>query len=160
VFAALICATFFAALVLAALPPLPLLPEAAAWARPDWPLLVIVYWALAAPQRVGVMTAWIAGVALDVLHGGVLGEYGAYYALAAYFAHRGYQRLPMRGMLMQSAFVLAASVAIAVLHFAVQWASGTAIWSSWRVGAPVLTALMWPLVDVSLRWACRRMGLE
>ncbi|MEY3661077.1 MAG: hypothetical protein RLZZ169_1903, partial [Pseudomonadota bacterium] len=41
--------------------------------RPDWVALVLVYWVIALPQRVGLLTAWLVGFLVDVLKGTLLG---------------------------------------------------------------------------------------
>ena len=51
------------------------LPYALAVLRPLWVPLVLVYWAMAIPQPVGLLTAWIVGLSLDVLLGSVLGQH-------------------------------------------------------------------------------------
>ncbi len=56
-------------LVLAVVP----LPAMVKLFRPDWPLLVLFYWALALPFRVSIGTAFVVGFLLDVLVGTVLG---------------------------------------------------------------------------------------
>ncbi|AZG34567.1 MULTISPECIES: rod shape-determining protein MreD [Shewanella] len=50
--------------------PLPTMVEA--W-RPDWLLMVMMYWAMALPHRYSILTAWLLGVMLDVLLGAHLG---------------------------------------------------------------------------------------
>jgi cell shape-determining protein MreD len=37
--------------------------------NPDWVLLVLIYWSLAIPDRVGIFHAWIFGLFTDVLTG-------------------------------------------------------------------------------------------
>ena len=49
-------------LVLAVVP----LPAMVKLFRPDWPLLVLFYWALALPSRVSIGTAFVVGFLLDV----------------------------------------------------------------------------------------------
>jgi rod shape-determining protein MreD len=51
---------------------LPLAPWAG-WLRPEWLLLTLTYWVIALPHRVGLVTAAVAGLAMDVLEGAVLG---------------------------------------------------------------------------------------
>ena len=41
--------------------------------RPDWALLVVMYWTLALPRRVNIGTAFVVGFLTDVLVGTVLG---------------------------------------------------------------------------------------
>ncbi|MBA4284441.1 MAG: rod shape-determining protein MreD [Xanthomonadaceae bacterium] len=51
------------------------LPEWAAVARPAWPLLVIGYWALYAPNAPAILAAWLLGICCDVLLSAPLGQH-------------------------------------------------------------------------------------
>ena len=46
---------------------MPLPAWAVAW-RPDWAAMILIYWCIAIPQRVGVTTGWLVGIFLDVLN--------------------------------------------------------------------------------------------
>jgi rod shape-determining protein MreD len=75
-----IVASFVVAFMLTAMP----LPDwAIAW-RPAWVALVLAYWCLALPQSIGVLSAWIIGLLLDVMHGSLLGQHAFGLAVVAY----------------------------------------------------------------------------
>jgi rod shape-determining protein MreD len=40
------------------------MPDWAASARPEWVVLVLIYWILALPERVGVAAGWLVGLSL------------------------------------------------------------------------------------------------
>ena len=61
--------------------------------RPDWVLIVLIYWAIALPNRVNVVTAWLMGFLLDVLLGTVLGVHAAAMAISVYIAADNYQKI-------------------------------------------------------------------
>ncbi len=61
----LIGATFLVAYLLVLLPG----PEWSARFRPNWVALVLIYWCIAAPGRVGIGTGWLVGIILDLLYG-------------------------------------------------------------------------------------------
>ena len=65
-----ILSSFFVALVLAVLP----LPDWLQWGRPEWTALALIYWVIALPHRVGLVTALLLGVAVDALEGATLGQ--------------------------------------------------------------------------------------
>ncbi|RMG27723.1 MAG: rod shape-determining protein MreD, partial [Gammaproteobacteria bacterium] len=73
----IILLSLFTAWVLSVLP----LPEAFRPWRPEWPLLVLVYWSLALPHRVNLGTAWITGLVQDLLVGTLLGQHALAYAV-------------------------------------------------------------------------------
>jgi len=56
-------------LVLTILP----LPAWASWWRPQWVFLVLIFWMLTLPYRVGLGVAWIMGLIVDLLLGTTLG---------------------------------------------------------------------------------------
>ncbi|MDP2388977.1 MAG: rod shape-determining protein MreD, partial [Acidobacteriota bacterium] len=51
------------------------LPEWAHPWRPAWVAIVVIYWCLAIPERIGVLFAWSMGLLLDVMHGAILGQH-------------------------------------------------------------------------------------
>lgn len=129
----------------------PLSPDLA-WARPDWLLLILVYWLLALPERVGVLVCWLCGILLDVLQGAVLGQNAFALAVVAYLIQVSYQRLRMFSLLKQAAFVFL----LELFHILVdQWAqniNGVAQ-THWLVFLPALTTgLLWLFVRPIVAW--------
>ncbi|MFT6366423.1 MAG: rod shape-determining protein MreD, partial [Bacteroidia bacterium] len=57
----IICLSFLVAFVFAVIA----LPQWLLWVRPEWPALVLIYWTIALPHRVGLLTGLCVGVALD-----------------------------------------------------------------------------------------------
>src|SRR5688572_5098923 len=76
-----------------------------AW-RPEWIALVLVYWVIALPHRIGLLTAWTVGFFVDVLEGSLLGLNAIALTLIAYVALSLYQRLRMFTPLQQSTTIL------------------------------------------------------
>ncbi|HAT28315.1 MAG TPA: rod shape-determining protein MreD, partial [Gammaproteobacteria bacterium] len=58
-----------AGMVLVVMPMPQFVPVELGFLRPDWVAMVLVYWIMALPHRVGILTAWLAGIAVDVLLG-------------------------------------------------------------------------------------------
>ena len=63
--------TVVVALTLAVLP----LPAMIESFRPDWVPIILIYWSLVAPQRFGLITAFLLGLVLDTLSGALLGQH-------------------------------------------------------------------------------------
>jgi rod shape-determining protein MreD len=139
--------SLLAAYVLAVLP----LGSLLAWARPEWLLLAVVYWAIALPQRVGLFTAVVAGLGMDVLEGAVLGQNVLALALVTLLARLLYQRMRVFSLAQQSFTVFL----LAGLHQLVcQWIQNLegAGARSFLFLLPALTsALFWPPVLLTLR---------
>ena len=139
--------TFIVALLLTVIP----LPEWARYVRPDWVGLVLIYWCMALPERVGVTTGWFTGLLVDMLTGSLLGQHALALTVVAYLTLRFHQRLRLFPVLQQSLTVLV----LLILHQLL------ALWISRIIGRPgapwffwapsVLGMLIWPLVFSMLR---------
>lgn len=123
----------------------PLPAELAAW-RPPWLALVAIYWALAYPRRYGLAMAWMAGLVLDVLKGGVLGQHALAMSVAVWLTLRFHLRLRVFPIWQQTVAV----VGVVMLHqFLVFWVDGVTGGAdlSWQRTAPTLASLLaWPVV--------------
>lgn len=132
------------------------LPEWLEIWRPEWIALVLVYWVIALPHRIGLFTAWIVGFFVDVLEGSLLGLNAIALTLVAYVALSLYQRLRMFTPLQQCTTILMLIGVYQLLIFWVLTATGqnTAPNLLFVVSA-VSSALIWPLVFVLLRYGRR-----
>lgn len=127
------------------------LPDAVAPLRPEWVVLVLVYWCMALPERVGVGAGWVTGLLLDVLRGGLLGQHALTLAIVAWLTLQLYQRLRVFPAWQQAASVFV----IVLVHLTLQlWIKGIsgAPDATWQWFLPAVTsALVWPLVFIVLR---------
>lgn len=139
--------SFLVALMLSALP----LPEDLQWWRPEWVLLVLLYWIVALPARVGLGTAWVLGILLDVLRGNLLGLNALALTIVAYVMLLVYQRVRMFSWLQQVLFVFAL---VALDQIIVHWVKGILGVSSQTLMflVPALvSAVLWPVLFMLLR---------
>ncbi len=139
--------SFVAALFLTIVP----LPAWAGELRPEWVALFLIYWCMALPQRVGVGTAWIVGLFLDVLRGALLGQHALALTVTAYLSIKLHQRIRVYPVWQQALSVL---VLVTLYQLLVLWISGTIgkPASRWTYWLPSLTStLTWPFVYVVLR---------
>lgn len=145
-------ATFVIALLLTALP----MPEAAANWRPAWVALVLIYWCMAAPERVGVVVGWVAGLLLDVMTGTLLGQHALGLSVVAYVAHHTHRRVRVLPLWRQGVTIF---VLVFLYQALVLWSNGirgipvtgTAYWTS-----PLVSMMLWPWIFVVLRVIRRR----
>lgn len=135
-------ASFLLAIMLYSMP-LPHLVEAG---RPEWIALVLVYWAVALPDRVGVGVAWSVGLLMDVLLGTLLGKHALAMALLVFLAHRLYQRLRMFPAL-QQAFIIFILIGLdlLLLHWIDRLAGSAPVTMHFLVPAAT-SAFLWPAV--------------
>ncbi len=147
-----ILSTLLVALSLSILP----LPDWAAPYRPEWVLLVLMYWCIALPHRVGMGLAWIAGLLLDSLYGSLLGQHALAFTVVAYMCLRGYRHLRVYPLWRQALAVLAL---VALERLLVLWIKGVLgqAPTHWRYWLPSLTSmLLWPWLFIILRDLRRR----
>lgn len=127
------------------------LPEALRPMRPDWVLLVLIYWCMALPHRVGVGFGWLAGLFTDVLTGMLLGQHALAYSLVIFLTLKLHQRLRLYPLWQQSLSIL---VLLALGQLLLLWINGMIgrpihSWAYWMPS--LLGALLWPLLFVFLR---------
>lgn len=95
--------SFLVAYLLAIVP----FPDWAMYYRPQWVMLVLIYWVMALPYRIGIGSAWMAGLFTDILEGSLLGIHALTFAVLAYITLSLHQRLRLFSSLQQSGIVLA-----------------------------------------------------
>ena len=119
--------------------------------RPEWVTLVLIYWVMALPQRIGVVSGWLIGLLLDVLHGTLLGQYALTLALVAYLTRLFHQRLRAYPMGQQSLVVLMLVALELMLQLWIRGVQGAPP-SHWSYWLPLFSsALLWPPLFVILR---------
>ena len=74
--------------------------------RPDFVLLVAIYWMLRAPQYCNVGTAWMLGLLIDVASGSLFGQNALAYTITAFFAVAYQRRLVLFSDWQQTGYVL------------------------------------------------------
>ena len=121
------------------------LPEWSLDWRPQWVLLFVFYWTMALPYRIGLGFAWLAGLLLDVLQGGVLGGNALTLMLVAYIALSLHQRLRMYTPIQQSGVVLIVSLLALVLTHWLQVITGQIVATDFGyLLAALSSAAIWP----------------
>jgi rod shape-determining protein MreD len=111
--------------------------------RPYWLALVIAYWLIEAPDRIGLGIAFAAGLAADLAFGGLLGEQALRLTVLAFIVQRfrsqlrffpiPQQALAIGGLLLNDRVVSAA------VHLAI--GEPQVPWEYWW--APLLGMLLW-----------------
>jgi len=146
-----IWASFLAALVLAIIA----LPQWLMWARPEWLALTLIYWTIALPHRIGLLSALLLGICLDSLEGAVIGQNVFALMIMSLLSLVLYQRLRVYNLLQQAGTVF---VLIGIHQLICQWVEnfqGSGTRSLMFLLPAVSSALVWPVVFYTLR-ALRR----
>ncbi|NQY62195.1 MAG: rod shape-determining protein MreD [Alteromonadaceae bacterium] len=119
--------------------------------RPDWVLVVLMYWSLALPNRVNVITAGVMGFLLDVLLGSILGIHAASMALAVFIVADNYQKI-RNFSLWQQALII--GVLAALYHLLVFWLQRfltDAVFLPSYLYPVLTTVILWPWAFLLLR---------
>ncbi len=131
-------------------------PEELLWYRPEWALLVILYWVIALPFRVGVGVAWVLGLMVDLLQGGIIGQHSLTYVIIAYSCAVFYKRLRMYHRWQQGIFVALLVSLNQLIDFWIDYYSGSAEPTLMIFMPALITGLLWPWSFIVLR-SVRRM---
>lgn len=138
--------SLLAALLLGLLP----LPEALQPLRPYWLALVLGYWVLEAPERVGLGFAFLLGLLADLAFGSLLGEQALRLVVLAFILQRFRPRLRFFPLSQQALAIGALLLNDRILAAALHWLLGAHAldWRYWV--APLLGMLLWPPVYLLL----------
>ena len=122
-----------------------LLPMGRQPAMPDLVALVLVFWNVHQPRRVGIGAAFVFGLLVDVHQGALLGQHALSYTLLSYIAITLHRRMLWFGLLEQVLHVLPLFLAAHLVSLAVRLMAGDGFpgWS--LLAAPVLEAMLWPV---------------
>lgn len=135
------------ALVLMILP----LPDWVQIYRPNWVALVLLYWSMALPKRVGLWFAFFTGIVLDVSQGTLLGQHTLALVVVIFINLNFYQRIRVLALAQQAIYIF---LLLLINQMLVAWVEGVmgrpTPWLTF-FGAPFIGTLIWPWVFVVLR---------
>lgn len=114
-------------------------------AMPDLLAVVLMFWNVHQPRRVGVGVAFLLGLLMDVGQGALLGQHALAYTLLSFVAVTVHRRLLWFGVFEQALQMLPLFVAVHLVSLAVRLLAGD-LFPGWPLLlAPLFEALLWPL---------------
>ncbi len=124
------------------------------WGRatwvPDMVALVLMFWAIHQPQRVGVGIAFMLGLIMDVHQSSLLGQHALAYSALSFLAIGINRRLLWFSVPSQAAQVLPLFAVAHALSLLIRLLAGGDFPGWQMLLAPVLEALLWPVISVLL----------
>lgn len=133
-----------------------LIPIGRAVWMPDLLALVIVFWGVHQPMRVGIGAAFVFGLFMDVHQSSMLGQHALSYTTLGFFAITIHRRLLWYPVLSQALQVLPL-FALSQLIEVVTRLIGGGVFPGWAVLiSPAVEAALWPLVTALLLAPQRR----
>ena len=138
--------------VLSALP----LPDTIIDWRPCWLAMLLIYWCMALPERVGISSAWLLGLFFDAQQSFILGQHALGFVFLAYIIIRNHKRLRVYPLLQQALVVCLYLLIYQAIILLVMLLSGT-ITYTWFYWLPAFTSmLIWPWLFIFMRDFRRR----
>ena len=126
---------------------------------PDWIHLFLIYWILATPGSIGLVTAWVIGLLVDVVLGSTLGVNALVYSLIGYLIFKSYMMIRYLTVLQQSILILFLLLIKVTLILWIDDMMGTSNYTTSLYWTPVISSLAWPLVYYFLRNVRRRYNI-
>jgi rod shape-determining protein MreD len=113
--------------------------------RPDFIALIILYWRINQPQRLGMTLAFCAGLMMDVHHAGILGHNAMVYCTVVYLASVFRRRIRIFSLIKQAPQIGLILIAMQTLQILITMFND-ANFPGWHFYLPSLTgALLWPV---------------
>ncbi len=114
-------------------------------AMPDFLALVLVFWNVHESRRVGIGSAFVFGLLMDVHSGAVLGQHALAYTLLSFFAVTIHRRLLWFPVLSQAMQILPLFVGAQAVSMLVRVIAG-GMFPGWSlILAPIFQSLLWPM---------------
>jgi rod shape-determining protein MreD len=144
---AFIVATLLGALLLN------LLPWSGWWLamRPDFVALVLLFWCIEEPRKIGFTSAWLFGLMMDVADASLLGQHALAYSILAYAGivlHRRVQRFAVTPQVLH---VIPLLLLNDVIVLAIRMLAGSDFPGYAYFAGSVIGAALWPALAVVLK---------
>ena len=113
--------------------------------RPDFMLVVLIYWLLRAPNLCNVGTAWLVGLLVDLATGSLLGQHALAFTLTAFIALSYQRRLVLFNVWQLAGYVFALLFfeRVAILLLKLFAGNDNPGWH-----------YFWPIITGMLLWQC------
>lgn len=124
--------------------------------RPEWLLLVVIFWALHAPRWIGVWMALWLGLLLDIVMGTPLALHATGMVVAVHLAGMTQSWGGIHSLRATTLLVLGLVAVARLVQFGLQWwiDPGVSFWVLWP--GVLASALVWPALMLMLRqWSQR-----
>jgi len=114
---------------------------------PDWVLMLLAFWGMHEPRRVGLGLAFFLGLCVDVYQSALLGQHALVYSALMLAVHLTHRRLQWFGAHSQALQLLPLFIAAHALLWLFGWMGG-GIPPAWEfLLAPLLESVLWSPVS-------------
>ncbi len=119
--------------------------------KPAWLLLVLTYWILAMPSKISVGTAFLMGIAWDLVLGSTLGIHALVLSVFAYLLAVNSVLIRNLSLWMQGIFVILAVFGVRIGIFIVELFLHSAVFNWQEIFGAITTGVLWPWIFLLLR---------
>ncbi|MGY4676856.1 rod shape-determining protein MreD [Pasteurella sp. P03HT] len=128
--------------------------------KPAWLVLVLLYWTLAVPTKISIGSAFVLGVAWDLVLGSILGVHALVLSVFIYLVAVNHLILRNLSLWMQSLLVVAFIFCIRIGIFLIELFLHSASFNWQEIYGALASGLLWPWVFLLLRRIRRQLQLR
>ncbi|MCC7487439.1 MAG: rod shape-determining protein MreD [Burkholderiales bacterium] len=119
--------------------------------KPDFVALIVLYWCIEAPRRIGFLAAWLLGLVMDVADGTLLGQHALAYTILAYAGIALHRRVRMFAVTPQVLHVVALLVMTDLVVIAVRVIAGADAPGLLYFAGSLAGGALWPVLGLVLK---------
>ena len=123
---------------------------------PDMVALVLAFWCVHQPRKMGIGAAWFVGLMMDAGNGALLGQHAFGYAFLAFGAISLHRRILWFSLWQQAAHVLILLLVCQALMLAVGMIAGSPFPGIGYFAGSLVAAALWPIASFVLLLPQRR----
>jgi rod shape-determining protein MreD len=118
------------------------------WIKPDFVALVVLYWCIEQPRKIGFFAAWGLGLVMDVADGTLFGQHAFAYTVLAYAGIVLNRRVRMFSAASQTFHVLPLLLLKDLIVLAIRALGGAGFPGLHYFIGSLVGAVLWPLIGV------------
>ena len=127
---------------------------------PEWTQLFVIYWILALPMSVGLISSWLIGLLIDVVLGSTLGVNALMYTITSYLIFKIHHIIRYITIFQQSIII---SIVLLIKVTFILWIDALLSLDNYNFSlywTCLTSSILWPLIFYSLRTIRRKYNIS
>ena len=120
-------------------------------ARPDFVALVLLYWCIDQPRKIGFTMAWILGLLMDVADGSLFGQHALAYSILTFAGIALHRRVQTFSVTPQAMHIMPLLILNDLIVLLIRLAAGADFPGYWYFLGAVIGGLLWPVLSFVLK---------
>lgn len=121
------------------------------WVKPDFVALLVLFWCVDQPRKVGFLAAWLLGLLMDIADGSLFGQHALAYSILAWAGIVLHRRVLRFSMAPQILHVIPLLLATDLLVLIVRLVAGADFPGIQYFIGSFIGGALWPLISVLLK---------